>query len=293
MRVASSETGRRGVLSIFNIVAFAHLGIAMKLDSLQPKTVEFYRSVLEVLSEADLQFMVGGAYALARYTDIERYTKDLDLFIPKADLREALDVLDDAGFTTELTHPHWLAKILQDGETVDLIFASGNGVIYVEGAWLNHASQTEVLGVDTWICPPEETIAMKSFVMERERYDGADVAHMFKTAAGRIDWERLMNLFGPHWPVLYSHLILFGYIYPSRRDSVPAWVMEELAKRLQRFEDQPPSRENICRGTLLSRAQYIQDIEEDGFVDARKWPEGTLTGDEISAWTRAIDNEEQ
>lgn len=263
----------------------------MNLSDLQPATLEFYRRTLRVLSEADVRFMVGGAYALARYTQIERYTKDLDLFIPSANLASAMDALKSAGLKAELTHPHWLAKVLQDGETVDLIFASGNGVIYVDKAWFNHAVRTEVLGIDSWICPPEETITMKSFVMERERYDGADVAHMFKTAAGQIDWERLLNLFGPHWPVLYSHLILFGYIYPSRRETVPAWVMDELAKRLRRLDEQPALQENVCRGTLLSRAQYLHDVEEDGFVDARRWPEGTLTGDQISAWTKAIDKD--
>lgn len=263
----------------------------MNLSELHPETVEFYRRTLRVLTDAQIPFMVGGAYALSRYTEVERYTKDLDLFLPNAELGSALEALKSAGLQTELAHPHWLAKVLQNGETVDLIFASGNGVIYVDKAWFNHAGRIEVLGVETWVCPPEETIAMKSFVMERERFDGADVAHMFKTAAGRIDWERLLNLFGPHWQVLYSHLILFAYIYPSRRGSIPDWVMDELAGRLQKLNDTPPLKEDICRGTLLSRAQYLSDVEEGGFTDARHWPEGTMTSDEIAQWTDAIEKD--
>ena len=265
----------------------------MKLRELQPETVRFYRKTLEVLTEGEIRFMIGGAYALARYTEIERYTKDLDLFVVSTDLDGAIDVLEAAGFKTKFAHPHWLAKVLHEGETVDLIFASGNGVIYVDDTWFNHASRAEVLDVDTWICPPEETIAMKSFVMERERYDGADVAHMFKSAAGRIDWERLLNLFGPHWRVLYSHVLLFGYIYPSLRNVVPEWVLKELAQRLEREQEEPPPTEKICRGTLLSRAQYLHDVEEDGFKDARRWPKGSLTSGEIDAWTRAIDEESE
>lgn len=286
--------GRRPVLtpgSQIPISSLCALAAIMNLKDLRPETVEFYRNTLQVLADAEIPFMVGGAYALARYTEIERYTKDLDLFLPSAELRSAVEALTSADLKTELTHPHWLAKVLHDGETVDLIFASGNGVVYVDKAWLNHAPRAEVLGVETWICPPEETITMKSFVMERERYDGADVAHMLKTAAGRIDWERLINLFGPHWEVLYSHLILFGYIFPSRRGSIPSWVMDELAGRLRRLYEQAPLHENICRGTLLSRAQYLHDVEQGDFKDARRWPEGTLTSDEISAWTRAIEKD--
>lgn len=263
----------------------------MKLRELQPETVRFYRRTLELLTEGDVRFMIGGAYALARYTDIERYTKDLDLFVVSTDLDDAIDVLEDAGLETKFAHPHWLAKVLHEGETVDLIFASGNGVVYVDETWFNHAAKAEVLGVECWICPPEETIAMKCFVMERERFDGADVAHMFKSAGGRIDWERLVNLFGPHWRVLFAHLVLFGYIYPSRRDVIPRWVMQQLMERLEREEREPPPSEDVCRGTLLSRAQYLHDLDEDGFKDARRWPEGSLTGGEIEAWTRAIDED--
>ena len=260
----------------------------MDLSVLRSETADFYRQTLRVLTDADVKFMVGGAFALTRYTDVERYTKDLDLFLPNAELRTAIEALHDAGMQTELTHAHWLAKVVHDADTVDLIFASGNGVIHVDKAWFNHAGRTEILGIETWVCPPEETIAMKSFVMERERFDGADVAHMFKSAAGQIDWERLLNLFGPHWLILYCHLLLFCYIYPSRRGSIPDWVMDDFDKRLHKLRETPPLKEDICRGTLLSRAQYLQDIEENGFIDARHWPEGTMTSEEIAEWTAAI-----
>jgi hypothetical protein len=58
----------------------------------------------------------------------------------------------------------------------------------------------------------EETIWSKAFVMERERYDGADIAHLLRASAERLDWHRLLERFDAHWPVLLSHLILFGFI---------------------------------------------------------------------------------
>ena len=43
--------------------------------------VKFYREVLAALNEADVPFLVGGAYAFCRHAAIDRKTKDLDLMI--------------------------------------------------------------------------------------------------------------------------------------------------------------------------------------------------------------------
>ena len=64
--------------------------------------------------------------------------------------------------------------------------------------------------------------------MERERFDGADVAHLFLKCGARIDWEHLLHRFEADWRVLLSHLLLFGFIYPSRKDLVPRNVMDKL-----------------------------------------------------------------
>jgi hypothetical protein len=45
--------------------------------------------------------------------------------------------------------------------------------------------------------------------------------------------------------------------------------MRELAKRLDEETSSPPPRERVCRGTLLSTTQYVVDIEEWGYGDAR------------------------
>ena len=74
-------------------------------------------------------------------------------------------------------------------------------------------------------------IWQKALIMERERFDGADVAHVLRARADRLDWDRLLDRFAEHWPVLLSHLILFGYIYPEERAKIPARVMRTLLRR--------------------------------------------------------------
>lgn len=254
-----------------------------------PDTAAFYRHVLETLNASSIKFLVGGAYAFNCYTGISRQTKDLDIFIRRQDYESISAALGQIGYKTELTYPHWLAKAHCDDDFVDLIFNSGNGIAEVDDIWFEHALNAEVLGIQTRISPVEEMIWSKAFVMERERFDGADIAHLIRTRSEQLDWHRLRNRFDNHWRVLLSHLILFGFIYPGQRDLVPAWLMDDLLERLrQETHAPPPSDSNICLGLLLSREQYLMDIEQWGYQDARIAPLGNMTEKDAARWTEAI-----
>jgi hypothetical protein len=98
--------------------------------------------------------------------------------------------------------------------------------------------------------------------------------------------------FGPDWRVLLSHLVLFGYIYPGERDKIPTAIMKDLIKRLRR-ENRTTGINRICRGTLLSRKQYLLDIQERGFRDARLEARVHMNATDIAHWTRAIAKEER
>jgi hypothetical protein len=41
----------------------------------------------------------------------------------------------------------------------------------------------------------------KAFVMERERFDGADVAHLLRSMGPRLDWDRILRRFDRYWEV--------------------------------------------------------------------------------------------
>ena len=150
--------------------------------------------------------------------------------------------------------------------------------------------QADVLGMPVKIAPVEELLWQKSFIMERERYDGADIMHLFRTCAEAIDWARLMQRFEPQWHVLLVNLILFGFVYPSERHRVPPHVVGELLARLQGELDSPPTEDRVCRGTLVSRAQYLLDIGQYGYQDARIAPRGNMTPEDCVYWTWAIEN---
>jgi hypothetical protein len=122
--------------------------------------------------------------------------------------------------------------------------------------------------------------------MERERFDGADVVHLLHARAPVLDWVRLRYRFGPHWRVLFAHLVLFGFIYPHDRNQVPRWLMDELLSRLAQELAEPAPATRVCGGTLLSREQYLVDIEH-GLHDARI-VFGSMSEQDIAEWTAAI-----
>jgi hypothetical protein len=247
-----------------------------------------YPAVLRAVNADGVPYLVGGAIALAAYAGIRRNTKDLDLFVLPEDVKRVLDILEHAGLRTELPYPHWLGKAHCDPDHfVDVIFNAGNGAAPVDAEWFAHASPGIVMGVPVAIVPVEETLWSKAFVMERERFDGADVTHLLLACADSLDWMRLLRRFADRWRVLYAHLVLFGFVYPDEAHRIPSWVMRELGERLEREESHPAPHEHVCRGTLLSREQYLPDLER-GWGDARLPPSGMMDAEAIAIWTDAI-----
>ena len=68
---------------------------------------------------------------------------------------------------------------------------------------------------------------------------------------------------------------------------IPAWLSRELARRLAL--DINDTADHVCNGTLLSREQYLVDLERFGYRDGRLEPDGHMTNREARIWTAAID----
>jgi hypothetical protein len=262
-------------------------------STLDEHTRAFYRDALRLLIDAGAPFLVGGAYAFQHYTGIERHTKDFDIFVHPRDCERILHIFANAGYQTDLTFPHWLGKVYNGYAFVDVIFSSGNGVAQVDDDWFARASEATVFGIPVKLIPPEEMLWSKMFVMERERYDGADVAHLIRAYGDRLNWQHLIERFDTHWRVLFSHLVLYGFIYPAEQAQIPDWVLLHLSHCLHtalpsEVTARAATDEKVCGGTLISREQYLHDTEKWGYVDGRI-AEGHMTPDQVRQWTDAID----
>jgi hypothetical protein len=256
------------------------------LKEFAPATFSFYCNAIDILQAARVPFLVGGAYALSYYTGIVRHTKDFDVFLRSAHMRKALDAFQVAGYPSRMVFTHWLGKACNGNDFVDLICCSGNGMCPVDNGWFDHAQEGEVFGATVHIAPAEEMIWQKAYIMERERFDGADVNHLIRSLGRKLDWNRLLTRFGAHWRVLLGHLVLFNFVYPDDHTSVPVWVLRTLTDRLVN-EPWPPPNGMVCRGPLLSRMQYLADIERWDYSDPRLSPYGTMTEEEVTRWTDA------
>jgi len=217
-----------------------------------------------------------------------RYRRDLDVFVRDRDFHRTLLALQAAGYVTDVPIPHWLGKAHHGEYFVDVIYSSGNGIARVDQEWFDHGPAGSVFDMPVKLCPVEEMLWSKALIQERERFDGADVAHLLLAMGPSIDWQRLLRRFAGNWRVLLSHLILFGYIYPTERERVPSWVLHELMRRLTISVSAPSPRERVCRGTLLSRQQCLVDVEQWGYRDARLRPDNPMSVADIATWTAGI-----
>jgi Nucleotidyl transferase of unknown function (DUF2204) len=224
------------------------------------------REVLMVLERQRIPYAVAGAFALLQHTGICRTTKDLDLFLTAESWSAALTHLQEHRFQCEICDPVWLAKVHRDGFFVDLITGMSNAAVCVEDSWIRHAQPASVLGIQTRVLAPEELLLSKLFVTRRERFDGADIAHIIYGTAGDLDWGRILHLAGEHWEMLLWALVLFRYVYPAQTHYVPAVLWQDLLGRFSKLVLEPNGKGKF-RGSLIDDNMFAIDIKEWGLDD--------------------------
>ncbi len=222
--------------------------------------------VLTLMNERRVPYIVSGAFALQKHTGIWRNTKDLDLFMAPDEVPSALAELDNAGLKTEICDPVWLYKAHRNGYYVDIITGMSNAVITVDSSWVERAIDSSILGVPSKVLAAEELIASKLFVTRRERFDGADIAHVIHGTRGHLDWDRVLHLLGEHWGIVLWAMMLFQYIYPAQSNYIPRRVWDDLLGRLRRELDHPNPRADF-RGSLLDEFMFAIDVHEWGMAN--------------------------
>ena len=127
-----------------------------------PEEGRIYGEALDALDHADLPYMLGGALALSAYTGIWRNTKDLDVFVPAEAVTRVLQVLEEAGFETEISEPHWLAKARKEEIFVDVIHANDSGAVTVDESWFATRRRSRFWGVGSASSPPRRCSSPRS-----------------------------------------------------------------------------------------------------------------------------------
>lgn len=223
----------------------------------------FYQDALLLLNRDEVNYMLGGAFALFHYTGIYRDTKDLDIFCKSIDYPKILQLFAAEGYRIELTDTRWLAKVFHQEYFIDIIFDSVSGICRIDDTWQERSASGTFMDVPVRYIPAEELIWCKTFVQNRERSDAADINHVILRYGDKLNWHHLLERLNPHWHLLLAQLINFQFVYPSEyRDRIPRWLFDELIFRAQQQYEIPSPRERVCRGPLIDQTQYQIDIKQ-------------------------------
>lgn len=227
--------------------------------------MDFYAKVLSIIIKNNILFLIGGGVAVYQYTGLNRPTNDLDIYCKGGDYPKMINLLEKAGVKVRILDERWIAQALNTKDRVDILFSSPNYLITVDDLWFEHASTAHLFSHTVKLIPKEELIWSKAYTQDRNRFDGADINHIILTSGKNLDWKRLLNRLENNWEVLMSIILNFRFIYPSERNIIPNWLLEELISRLSYQLNNPVPRDKVCRGPLLSRTQYKLDITKLGF----------------------------
>ena len=232
----------------------------------------FYRSVMSSPERRGSAVIWSAAPTRSPATPASSATPRTSTSSCVARLRARAGGARSAGCHTELTFPHWLGKAMCGDDFVDVIFSSGNGSRSRRRLVRRTRSTARCSACRCMLSPAEEMIWSKAFIMERERFDGADVHHILRARAARSTGRaccaasaRTGACCSPTWCCSASST-------RATRSGIPAWVIEQLITALTRRRARRRRTSTLCYGTLLSRAQYLIDIDKWGYEDARLVP---------------------
>src|SRR5947207_14483083 len=137
---------------------------------------DFHRRSMAALQDANVPFLLGGAHVVEVYSGVSRRSKDVDLYVRPRDVDAAMDALARAGYKTEMTFPHWLAKAGRGRDYIDLIFRAGNRLCEVDDSWFERARDDELLGLHMKLSASAELLSMKALIMAPDRSERPDIA---------------------------------------------------------------------------------------------------------------------
>jgi hypothetical protein len=246
-------------------------------EPMDGEQIALTRAVLTAANELGVPYVLGGGHAVNQHGGPWRNTKDLDIFVPVEHRQAVIDCLTGMGFADYYAvwpyDREWIYRAHIGNKIVDVIWQAANKIGVVEASWRDRAVEGEMAGAPTWFASVEDLIWLKAFIVQRERCDWPDILNLIAAAEGRLDWEALIDRFGPHWVLLQSIIHLFDWTCPQYSDYVPGAVRRELRRRLhaqQRGELAADDEDETCRWQLLDSRPW--------FVDAPGVPTGVSEG---------------
>lgn len=189
-----------------------------------------YVEAIRALRKAGAHFALGGAFGLAAYTGRWRNTKDLDFFILPSEKDKVIDALTKAGFDDyHSKHEYdrrWIYRATKDEMIVDAIWQTPNQRSFVDEEWFERGRKVKLREHTLQAIPAEELLAIKLFVVQRDRCDWPDLINLLHAVCGELDWDHVLKRLRDDAPLLSGLLQVFNWVSPVRARLIPEKIRE-------------------------------------------------------------------
>jgi hypothetical protein len=217
-----------------------------------------YRDAIRVTRKTGARFLLGGAFGLARYTGRTRNTKDIDFFVLPSDKDKIVDALTKIGFDdyypTLAYDRGWIYRAVREDVIVDTIWQTPNRRTQVDADWFKRSGRAVLRGEDLEFVPAEELLAIKLYVLQRDRCDWPDLLNLLYATSGELDWEHVIRRLGRDEPLLRGLLQVFNWLAPAKAMEIPAGI-----------------RERFCLKQPSSEALAQPEQRQIELLDSRNW----------------------
>jgi hypothetical protein len=196
-----------------------------------PEEWELYRSVIAEAGKRHIPFAIGGALAALTYAGGWRNTKDLDIYIVKADCPRFQQILLARGFEDYYDvlayDRRWIYRAHRDDIIVDIIWAMANQRAQVDESWLN-GPEVHVAGETFRLLAPEDSLWSKLYIIQKDRCDWTDCLNILYGVGPHMNWHKLIANAGRDVPLLAGLLSVFTWLAPDRARALPSFIWREL-----------------------------------------------------------------
>lgn len=190
-----------------------------------------YREAIRTTRKTGSKFVLGGAFGLAAYTGRFRNTKDLDFFVLPSEKDKIVDALTKAGFEDyHSTHAYdrgWIYRAVKDDVIVDTIWQTPNRRTRVDEEWFKRGRKVRIREEVLQALPAEELLAIKLYILQRDRCDWPDLINLLYAVGQELDWPHVIRRMERERPLLAGLLQVFNWVCPDKAILLPAEVRKQ------------------------------------------------------------------
>lgn len=150
--------------------------------------IETMKTVVAVLRESGVDFMLGGSMAAWARGGPEP-DNDLDLMVRPAHAEAALEALAGAGMRVERPPEEWLYKAWHDEVLIDLIFCP-SGLELTDEVFAR-AETLSVMAVGTPVMALEDVLTTMLYALDEHALDYSRLLAITRALREQIDWPAL------------------------------------------------------------------------------------------------------